>query len=668
MNPTVTWGREIDLGDAARLPAHDVRRAFAAPPVFRIWNELAVLTSPDILVAASLARLVGTDDPKVLLGVAFAIRAVRLGHVCVDLSSIATSASSDLDPGTDLSGLPWPTPTEWVASLTAAPLVACGDGEPPGVPSRPLRLVGNRLYLDRYWRHERQVAAELTARAASPIDIRDRDALRGGLDRLFPLGRSSAERSRIAAAAVVASRLSVIAGGPGTGKTTTVARAVALLYEQATASGGRPPRVALAAPTGKAAARLGEAVHHEAVHLDVDEPTRDWMLELEASTLHRLLGWRPDSASRFHHDRTNRLPHDAVIVDETSMLSLSLMAKLIDAVRADARLILVGDPQQLASIEAGAVLGDVVGPVGTGMRMTARSRQRLGSLTGTPIPATDPPGIDPPDSDPPGTDPTASHPLPEHTVGDGIVLLERVHRFGGGIAELAAAIVGGDGEGVTGLLRDGRADLRWFASGNLTAVRADVVRTGTALIEAAAGERAADALVALGALRVLCAHRQGPEGVAAWNDRIAHWLAAAVPGYGAAGQWYPGRPLLVTKNDYELQLFNGDTGVVIAGADGSPVAVFERPAGLRLVSPARLGSVESLHAMTIHKSQGSQFDEVVVILPDADGPIMTRELLYTAVTRARLRVTVVGKESVLRGAVCRPIARASGLRERLWGA
>jgi exodeoxyribonuclease V alpha subunit len=413
-----------------------------------------------------------------------------------------------------------------------------------------------------------------------------------------------------------------VAGGPGTGKTTTVARILALLDEQAAAAGRPPPRVALAAPTGKAAARLEEAVHTEAAKMPLGDNERARLSTLSGSTLHRLLGWRPDSRSRFRHHRDNRLPHDAVVVDEASMVSLSLMAKLIDALRTDARLILVGDPDQLASVEAGAVLGDIVG---------------AGSY-------------------------------------EGIVVLRRVHRFGGAIADLATAIQRGDESAAVAVLRAGHDDVRWIdldvAAGGVVAalqpVRDAVVDAGRRITNAARAGDARGALDGLKAMRVLCAHRRGPYGVAEWTPQIESWLAAAIPGYGDGGPWYVGRPLLVTENDYGLRLFNGDAGVVIDAGDGRTVAAFERTGGLFEVSPRRLGSVDTVHAMTVHKSQGSQFDAVAVILPDAESPILTRELLYTAVTRAQQQLTVVGTEDSIRAAVARPIARASGLRERLW--
>ncbi len=279
-------------------------------------------------------------------------------------------------------------------------------GEDPAE-SRPLRLVGTWLYLDRYWREERQVAADL--RAFGGAETIDETALSEGLTRLFGGGAAPDTKQREAAATAVRRRFAVVAGGPGTGKTTTVARIVALLAEQAAAAGAPAPLVALAAPTGKAAARLEESVHAEAAGLDVAPEIRDLLMGLNASTLHRLLGWRPDSHSRFRHNRGNRLPHDVVIVDETSMVSLSLMARLIEAVRPEARLVLVGDPGQLTSIEAGAVLGDIV---------------RAG--------------------------------------GEGVVVLSHVYRYGAGIDALAAAIRSDDGDGVIAALKAGHDDVTWI--------------------------------------------------------------------------------------------------------------------------------------------------------------------------------------------------------------
>ncbi|HUP70088.1 MAG TPA: exodeoxyribonuclease V subunit alpha [Acidimicrobiales bacterium] len=673
-----TVGNPGDEGDP-----FDVRRACRAPEVLGPFNRAGVLSAADIHVARCLVRLGGDagegdgEDRRhaVLLAAALAVRAPRLGHVCSDILTVARTVALDSDLPLDVNALPWPEPSGWIGHLEASALVACGeedtetmrgdgdgDGDGDGPDGRPLRLVGTRLYLDRYWREERQVAADLLARAEVVAAGVDPAVLGEGLTRLFispDQGEDAGpDHQRLAAAAAVLRRFSVVAGGPGTGKTTTVARILALLHEQAEAAGAPPPLVALAAPTGKAAARMEEAVHEEAARLDVSNTIRDRLLAVEASTLHRLLGWRPGNRSRFRHHRGNRLPHEVVVVDETSMVSLSLMARLVEAVRPAARLVLVGDPEQLASVEAGAVLGDIVGPATAGLLMRETPRRLLSVATGQQVPATVPPvgaGIG---------------------IGDGIVVLRHVHRFGGGIASLAEAVRKGDAEAALDLLGGEREDLTWVPGDIATtgangpdAVRRAAVQAATSVIEAARAGRARSAIDALGAFRVLCAHRHGPYGVATWMERVERWLSIGVEGFAGESDWYAGRPLLVTENDYGLRLFNGDTGVVVAGNSGRGrlSAVFDRRGELLEFSPTRLAAVDTVYAMTVHKSQGSQFDTVAVLLPDPTSPILTRELLYTAITRARRRLILAGTEEAVRVAVGRPIARNSGLRDRLWG-
>lgn len=629
------------------LDRFDVRLALRAPELLRQFNEAGVLAAADVHVALRLSRLGDEADETVLLAAALAARGPRLGHVCADLATIRSSVIVDTDLPVDTDTLPWPDGREWPALVATSPLVANADVR------RPLRLDGSLLYLDRYWREEREVAADLGARSIDPAPGVDLAVLGAGLGRLF--GAPAPDDQRLAAASAVLRRFCVVAGGPGTGKTTTVARILALLAEQAVAAGAPAPLVALAAPTGKAAARLEEAVHTEAAELDVSDNIRAGLLGTHASTLHRLLGWRPDSNSRFRHHRNNRLPHDVVVVDETSMVSLSLMARLVEAVRAGARLVLVGDPEQLASVEAGAVLGDIVGPAAGGLRVRDPARRALGEVTGQEVP---------------GAEHATSTPI-----GDGIVVLHRVHRFGGGIAELAEAVRSGDADATVDTLGEGLPDVRWLrvdvagtqpSDTSLTPIRELVVDTGRRVTDAARTGNARAAIAALGSCRVLCAHRHGPYGVDTWTARVESWLGAEINGFAAEGAWYVGRPLLVTENDYGLRLFNGDTGVVVATGPGRVGAVFERRDELLELSPTRLAAVDTLYAMTVHKSQGSQFATVAVVLPDPASPILTRELLYTAVTRARARLIVAATEESLRAAVTRPIARASGLRRLLW--
>ncbi len=634
---------------SAMAPAVDPfrpERAHAATGLLAPFTDATVLDAADVHVGRTLVRLGRTrsepHDPGsdlVALAIAFAVRAVRLGSVTVDLATIAGTATVDEGAEVDLSALPWPDAGRWVDAVAGSPLVAVGDdaadtddqGE-----ARPLRLLGSRLALDRYWRHERAIVTDLLQRATAPDPVVDDEVLADSMRRIFAGRGTGPDAQQLAAETAVRRPFSVIAGGPGTGKTTTVAAVLALLHDQARHE-GRPVRVALAAPTGKAAARLTEAVHAGAATLDVDDQVRDAILATEASTIHRLLGRAPGSNSRFRHDRSNQLPHQVVIVDETSMVSLSLMARLVEAVRPSARLVLVGDPQQLASVEAGAVLGDIVG-----------------------------------DAAEPDFDPRASR-AAGSSIADGIVVLRTVHRFAGGVGALARTIESGNAdavvellaeapEGVTWLDHDVATDARGAAADEL--IRAAILAPATEVVEAARRGDADTALQAMHRVQLLCAHRRGPHGVSTWRARIESWLTESIEGYAPHG-WYAGRPLLVTANDYNLGLFNGDTGVVVRDGEALRCA-FERRGAVVHVSPTRLSAVETLYAMTIHKSQGSQFGEVVVVLPDETSPILTRELLYTAVTRAERAVTVVGTEAAVRAAVDRPVNRASGLRDRLW--
>jgi exodeoxyribonuclease V alpha subunit len=639
------------LGWADDRDPFDATLAAGASGLLAVFNQAGVLAPADVHVARMLGRVALVEDEAVLLATALAVRAPRLGNVRVDLSSIADTATRDLDDGGDLSQMPWPEATEWVAGVARSRLAGVGG---------PLRLEGDSLYLDRYWCLEREVAEDLRARAGLEIRSVDWAALEAGLEALFPpepprdaagtpdlpdpVGSSgSVDWQREAAATAVLRRLSIIAGGPGTGKTTTIARLIALLFQQSVASGGPPPLIALAAPTGKAAARLAEAVHEEAGRIATDPATRAFMQQLNGMTIHRLLRSLPHNKTRFWHNRSNRLIHDAVIIDETSMVPLSLMARLIEAVRPEARLVLAGDPEQLASVEAGAVLGDIVGP----------ARSGAGGGSGTP-----------------GGGSGVGH--GSATMAESIVVLRRTRRFSGILAQLAGAIQRGEAESALELLRSGDPALKWIEVESPTAAAADAglrssaVRAGRAVVDAARSGDVSTALEKMGEFRVLCGHRHGPAGALTWGDHVEGWLAAEIPGLLARGSWYPGRPLLVTANDYSLGLFNGDTGVVVAAGDGRLAAAFERSSGLEEVSLSRLGSVESAHAMTIHKSQGSQFRSVAVVLPAAESAILTRELLYTAVTRARNQVVLVGPQESVRRAIERPITRASGLRELLW--
>ncbi|OCB37857.1 exodeoxyribonuclease V subunit alpha [Mycobacterium malmoense] len=562
--------------------------AITADGLLRTYTEAGVFEPADVHVAQRLTTLAGEPDERVAVAVALLVRALRGGSVCVDLRAVAAQV--------DAADLAWPDADGWLAAVRASPLL----GSPP-----VLRLFGDLLYLDRYWREEEQVCADLLALSApgAPGDV-------PALERLFPPGY---DEQRAAAQIAVSQAVTVLTGGPGTGKTTTVARLLALLAGQAEL-GGRPrPRIALAAPTGKATARLAEAVAAEVRRLDAADRTP--LTGLQATTLHRLLGARPDTSVRFKHNRGNRLPHDVIVVDETSMVSLTMMARLLEAVRPDTRLILVGDPDQLASVEAGAVLADLVDG------LTARDDVRVAALR-TP------------------------------------------HRFGESIGALAEAIRVGDADRVLGLLRAGGEHIEWLDSdGPADRLRAVLVPHALRVREAALLGAAEMALAALDEHRLLCAHRQGPYGVSHWNRQVERWLAEET-GRPVPSAWYAGRPVLVTANDYGLKVYNGDTGVVVAGPDGLR-AVIAGAAGTLDFATSRLTDIETMHAMTIHKSQGSQADEVTVLMPPEDSRLLTRELFYTAVTRAKARVRVAGSEAAVRAAIERRAVRATGLAQRL---
>jgi exodeoxyribonuclease V alpha subunit len=426
---------------------------------------------------------------------------------------------------------------------------------------------------------------------------------------------------------------------------------------------GRPLSVALAAPTGKAAARMGEAVQAAVAGLDLaegpegSEDVAGLVSATAPTTIHSLLGW--EDRTHFRHDHDHPLPEDMVIIDETSMVSLPLMAKLLDAVRPDASVVLVGDPYQLASIEAGTVMSDVVGSAGR-----PEASPPGPTATVAPVPVVSTPTLWDSVEDPVPGPPEAG------VLADRVTVLRTMRRFEGdsAIATLADAVRSGDETRVLGLLEEGAADLHWVRPEDvdgLAAVTESLVAVGEELVIAATGGDGAGALEAAGRVKVLAATRRGPNGMGEWTDRIERGVAARVDGFHPERRWYVGRPVLVTANDRANRVFNGDTGVVVEGEEGMEVVLASGDV-LRHLTPSRLDRVETWWAMTIHKSQGSEFPHAVVALPDPRSPILTRELLYTAVTRARDRLTVVAGPEAVAQAVARPLARASGLRNRLW--
>ncbi|MFZ2016482.1 MAG: exodeoxyribonuclease V subunit alpha [Nocardioides sp.] len=576
--------------------AADRRYALGMTGVLGRFNAAGVLEAADVHTAARIRALADEPDDEAALALAFVVRQLRHGSVCLDLAALTA------DPLPE--GLAWPA-AGWARRVAGSRIGSAGV----------LRVEGDRAYLDRYWREECQVRDDLVARLGLTPPPAEETTLATLAPVLFPEGY---DEQRAAALAAARAWTTVVTGGPGTGKTTAIAGLLALLAE----GSERPLRIALTAPTGKAAARLqeavGDALRSEALRdhaASVGQPV--------AQTLHRLLGWKRGSRNRFRHDRHNRLPHDVIVVDETSMVSLTMMARLLEAVRSDCRLVLVGDHHQLASVEAGAVLADLV------EGLAARDPDTVASLVTN-------------------------------------------HRFGPEITALAAAVNAGDGDRAVDLLRAGTSHVELLDPEDpetLAALRAGLVDHAVSLRDAAVVGDSDAAVAALDHHRLLCAHRDGPWGVSHWNRLVELGLAdhTGLPIGGGWGQeWYTGRPLLLTSNDYGLDLFNGDTGVVVADGAGVHAAI-ARPGGPRHLATSRLTDVETMHAMTVHKSQGSQAHTVTVLLPPDDSPLLTRELFYTAITRAEQKVTVVATADAVRTAVSRPAQRASGLAARLSG-
>lgn len=591
------------------------------------FADAGALAPADVHVARRLGRLARESSEPVLLATAMAVRAVRLGSVCVDLRRCREIAVE----GADVAALPWPDDAATVTALRRSPLVV---GAVAG-PLRPLRLVdsdsGELLYLDRYFRQEQLVRDVLHDRGLTRPAF-NADVLRAGLAELFG---PPPDRQRIAAALAVTRWTAIVAGGPGTGKTHTVARILVLLEQQQPGV-----RVALAAPTGKAAAQLQEQV----VAAGQDRV---------ATTLHRLLGWRPDSRTRFRHHAGNRLPHDVVLLDEASMVSLTLMSRLLEALRPDTRLVLVGDPDQLASVDAGAVLADLVA------RPVPREGDRgLESLVAADLAAS-------------GDQAEAAlSPRERQQLGNGVVRLSRGRRFGGAIAALAVAVRAGDADAALDLLRSGAPEVSFVevdqAAGPVDgAVRRDLVEAALRVTRAARCGDVEQALAGLSRHRLLCAHRTGPAGVAHWERQARQWVEQALGERLDPTGLCAGQPLLVTANDHDARVYNGDTGVVVDLPDRGLTVAFARAGAPLLLHPASLLSVQSAYALTIHKSQGSQYAVVSLVLPDEGSTLLTRELLYTAITRAQVHVRLVGTEAAVRAGVERRVLRASGLRRVL---
>lgn len=619
-----------------------------------VLYEQGLLTDLDLHFARFMNRLAGENlllppgeglevraRESLELAAALASHATGQGDICVNLRQWAWRWNALAG---EASALAPPPIGEWLEALRSCAVVGRPGERHPLILDRR-----GRLYLYRYWGYEQELADDLLQRADAVSAEIDEARLRTDLDRLFPRHPQliGPDWQKVAAAVAALKRLCVISGGPGTGKTSTVLRILALLTGQAS---GQPLRIALAAPTGKAAARLQESIRAAKAGLGL-EPARLAQIPEEASTLHRLLGGRPDSVY-FRHDHDNPLPLDVLVVDEVSMVGLALMAKTVDALPAEARLILLGDKDQLASVEAGSVLGEICAGAG---RFSPEFQARLAALTGETLPR--------------GRE--AASPL-----ADAIVLLRHSYRFGAtsGIGALARAVNGGKPAEATTLLADaGYEDIDWRPLADpaeLPGQLAEPVTTGFAPYLRAARENVGPATVfgQFNRFRVLAALRNGPFGVEALN-RLCE---AVLRGRGLIDNrqtWYAGRPVMIVRNDYNLRLFNGDIGITLPDPDEPArmkVFFLGSDGTLRSFAPARLPEHETVYAMTVHKSQGSEFDRVLVITPNEPSPVLSRELVYTALTRAKQRASFYGVPEVFAAAVERRLRRSSGLQDRLW--
>jgi exodeoxyribonuclease V alpha subunit len=610
--------------------------------------QRGLLSQIDIYFAKFISGFSKARDPDIFLAAALVSHATGSGDICLNLETVV--ADGFIDKQGVWEPIRCPDLPVWLQKLTASPAV----GRPGEI--RPLILdVKNRLYLYRYWDYENTLSNSIKNRIRrNPANL-DLVRLKDSLNRLFPkMEAQGIDWQKVAAAVSGLRHLSIITGGPGTGKTYTVIKVLALLLEQLP---GSALQIYLAAPTGKAAARLKEAIAQAKNDLNCDHTIKA-AIPAEVYTIHRLL--KPIKGSPyFHHNRDNPLMADVVVVDEASMIDLALMAKLFQAVPEKAHLILMGDKDQLASVEAGSVLGDICDrDVIHGF--SAPFANRLKEATGENVE-------------------TEIKPMNEKSgLQDSIAVLQKSYRFAtrSAIGGLSRAVNRADADAAIAILEnpDGKslAYQQLHANNLLIETLAEQIVSGYQPYLQT--NDPAEALRHLRCFKILCALNVGPVGVQAVNklaEKVLSRKNLIQLNPMKKNPWYAGRPVLITRNNYALGLFNGDIGIALPAVDVSPnvLSVFfsDNTGGVRRFQPYQLPEHETVYAMTVHKSQGSEFDEVLFILPDRDIPILTRELLYTALTRARKKMTIWGTPSIIRSAIARKIERTSGLRDALWG-
>lgn len=609
-------------------------------------RDAGALRTLDHALAQSLRRLDPATPDTVLAAAALASLAVANGHAGFDPAAPQRLVEADID---------WPSPDVWRAELDASPWISHpDDGDAESTADRPLVLEHGLLYLRRYREYERRLALGLRRIGVHAPERDDTDALAPLFAQLFPDARTGDDLQARAAAVALRHNLVLVTGGPGTGKTTTITRLLALLTAQALHAGHPAPRIALAAPTGRAAERMAESVRKAVQALasaGVDAALFD-ALPTAGTTLHRLLGTIPDSP-RFRHHADNPLAFDVVVVDEASMIDLPLMAKLVEAVADGARLVLLGDPDQLPSVEAGDVLSGILHAAGDGTAIADDDADALQALLGASAHAR--------------RSGNAGH-FPGRRIH-----LQRGYRQSAALdlAPLATAVREGDAETALSLLRTGELAGVHVHEGQadpLAAHRDALLAHWSALADTT---DPVEALARAGRLRILTAVREGPQGARGLNARIEALLSGSglggSPRRGSGPGYFHGRLLLITENSYRHRLFNGDIGICLADDSGALVAWFpgDDPQQPCPFHPAALPAHDSAFAMTVHKAQGSEFDTVWLVLPERFNRVLSRELVYTGMTRARSALHVVTSAPILREALARHAGRWSGLGWRL---